>query len=246
MSKYEKFLSAAFLILFMGSAYWFFYSRKTIDTLDARIGTLNYNFQHLKTINKTLNDSYIFKEQFKEDYYITQLDREMNLMLMTIAALVAGFGVITFVNFEARLTSFKSNNEKRHIENEQKYHDLKDELMKLDAEKNLEMFMSLTAQASLFKPDTNAPTIVSLNLLALSCSAQHDLWVKTQDKVIDIDFYKNFFLTINSLVDKHSVKSSNSFKIAKRTSEYIRKLEIDELNELMAEINVKLKPIEVK
>lgn len=146
MSKYEKFLSAAFMILLVSSALSLIYCKKSLNKLDARVESLNSNLQKIAKGDE-LSDNYIFKEQFKEDYYITQLDREMNLALVAIGLLFAGFGVIMFINFESRLNSFKENNEERHLENNKKYHNLRTELLELYADKSKDMAITFHVHA---------------------------------------------------------------------------------------------------
>lgn len=114
--------------------------------LDSRLNTLNNNFKRL-----VVKDSSLVKEvrfqQFKEDSYLRQIDRDTNLILWFVAIIFSVFGLISFASFNHRDQQIEEALEEKYNVHIKELKTLEHDTNNLKADLNSESASNLNERA---------------------------------------------------------------------------------------------------
>lgn len=163
----KKHSFAIISILFVFTIISFIYMNHRIDSVNDRLTCLNKNFQRLVIKDSTLVKEIKF-QQFKEDSYIRQLDRDTNLILWFVALVFGLFGLISYSSFNKRISDIEENFQKTYDGHINKANSLTEELFELKADLNSESYTINTEKAQNFFKEKKYDLYIFYELLASS------------------------------------------------------------------------------
>ena len=205
------------------------------NVLESRINSLNKNDIDFNS-DKT----------FKEDYYITQQSHDTNLILVVFTVLIAFTGLFTYVNIIERYNSKMSEVKdeiKKYKSDWDKNHNL---VLELKARIDLDTSRNNNIQSTYFFYEKDYEYYITSFLDSVKYKVYHHLWMS--DKFPDIkDILTNEI--ISEL--KRFLKTFDKIEIPKTLSNFelttldkeIRKINNDEVNNLLSIIYSKLTPV---
>jgi hypothetical protein len=211
-----------------------------IKNLNSRVETVNKSFQRLVLKDKTLEKDIKF-QQFKEDSYLRQLDRDTTLILWFIAIVAGLFGIVSFSSINRRIITLEDDLEKKYGNHLKKVNNLTDDLQDIKADLNSESYTINSEKAENFNKEKNYDLYVFYALLSGSKLSQYYIYHQ-EKKNIDVaeaalgsirTMAQHVYERISILPTKPKL-DKNSFNILDRN---LRKIDDVELNEYLSKIH---------
>lgn len=210
--------------------------------IDARLNTINSNFKRL-----VVKDSSLVKEvkfqQFKEDSYLRQIDRDTTLTLWFIAIIFGVFGLISFASFNRRVGQIEKTLQDKYKNHIKELDNLKYDVNNLKADLNSESAIIYNEKADKYFNERNYDSYVFYELIAVSRSTSYYLHYRNENSSLAKFTLKSLNSTlthiefrINGLEKKPKFDKSLFDKI----SLSIRKIDDSDLNLLISKIQLAL------
>lgn len=210
--------------------------------LNSRIDTLNNNFKRLATKDSTLLKD-IKYQQFKEDSYIKQVDRDTNLTLWFVAIMFGVFGIISFASFNIRVEQIEKVLDEKYDEHISELNNLKDDVNELKADLNSDSATLYSEKADKFKRESKNDMYVFYELLSIRKQALTYEYHRSRNKTLSESIRESMNANLKVLdysITKFENKPSIDKKSFDRISDSIRKVDNTDLNLLVSKIHVNL------
>ena len=195
--------------------------------LNSRLDTVNNNFKK-KILKDTLLAEKIKYQQFKEDSYLKQIDRDTNLILWFVAIMFGVFGLISFASFNTRVEQVEGDLEDKYESHIDELKKLKYDINGLKADLYSDSATIHTDKANTFRIEGNYDLYVFYELLSLSKLSKYYLhYEKINPELADVTYksiqttLKSIESKINDLDTKPSIKKSTYENITSTLREVI-------------------------
>lgn len=229
------------LLLFLVSG-GFYISHKN-QVLQTRIDTLSNHLQKV-AIRDSLTLSEIGQQQFKEDYYIVQLDRDTNLLLWLIPVLLAVFGFVSWVNVSNLVKTVRLENDNKYAAQEERYVDIFKKFHGLKADYDADRANKNESDAIFHFERGNYDWYVHNMLSSVKYISDYYLWFKEQDaelaKILIQDKIRTLQNVYDNIKDRKDIDDISSHSTMAYIKD-IRRFDNPQIEKLLSLIHSKLK-----
>ena len=205
------------------------------NILESRINSLNKNSIDFNS-----------EKTFKEDYYIKQQGNDTTLLLVVFPILVGFVSLFTFANVVQKLGTTKTEIENKIKEKEAEWNKNHNLILELKARIDLDSSQNNFSQSSYFFHEEDFEYYITSFLNGVKYKVYHHLWLSekfpdTKNILIKevVSELKRFINTIEKI---EVPKTLSNFQLTELTKE-IRKIDNDEVDNLLSIIYSKLTPI---
>lgn len=235
MKKVDKYWLFIFGFLIVGLIMVVIVQYQDLGRINSRIDTVNTSFKKLdfKGVNV---DSNVKLQQFKEDSYIKQLDRDTNLILWFVAIVFGLFGLLSFASFNRRVVKLEEDLNAKMKGHTDSFIVLKEEIQDLEASLNEESAKINDQLAMKFYKDKNYSYFITYELISVLKSSKTFLYEKESNKgnaLLSLDVIRTSLEDLNSkligLSEKPELDQEHYFK-------FIRSIEKVEDNKVSIEL----------
>lgn len=242
MKWINKYLTIILLFGIFSISCVLFVQKTKNENLESRINTLNCNFSRLIEKDSTLIKEIQF-QQFKEDNFITQLDRNTNLILWFIAIVFGLFGIISFASFNKRVSDLEKEQQEKYDDYINKSETLKDEILEIKSDLRGEIASIKEMEADKYFDSKKFDSFALFMLISIKYYSQYYEYQKDTN----IELAESILEYVNSSIEDFRNKLSeldDKPKVNKETfksiSTAINNLDNFEINKLFAEVQLLL------
>ncbi len=214
------------------------YQQHKSQVLSSRLDTLSVHLQKV-AVRDSVTLSEISKQQFKEDYYIQQLDRDVTLLLFLISALFVIASILSFRVFEERIDRSTNEQRAKYVEQEVKYSELRHMLLGLKTKVSYDNYKLNEGKALNSLSEKNLGLYVNDYIFALKNLSDYYFWLKSQDDdlqhMVKSTIVENLSEIQSNIEEYYPVKVPTDL-ILNSYMDDIRKIDDIEISRLLSKI----------
>lgn len=222
-------------------------------TLNNRLNRVTESISRIEKHQKP-DSIEIYKQQFKEDAYIRELNNSVNLFLWLVAIIITVLGILSFKFFEERVkltesrfmdsiesvklsfSQLKNEQNDEHNKHVEKYKTLEHDIYKLDADKNSIIAALFMSFSHTFSKLPNEESSLLYEFVAIIFTLKNLVW-KMENKLITEKEIGALIISLETFLEK-LIKSNQVIYTSQVSNAiiYSSKLKNDTIDNLLENI----------